>query len=289
MSRIGVWVVVEGRVMDLPFYDRLLGANDKVVYLAHDVRLVETLLVSRSGGGKAAAIALFDHYRRSGRLTQLNSMGPRHIVFMLDRDLDNVCGGSRRHPHMIYTVARDVEAEVHLAGDLAQALGTAASMTGGEAQAAARELRTHVRDLADTWRDWVNIGVLAAGLQSRSRLRTAGTSNVNRPVYGSADSEAVRTAVTDVVTHAAITIPVNRRALLESRVRGYYERGHQELLVKGKWLPAYIEHRLRQLMSGKRPVHYAGLSSLSACLLATIDFQDAWAQPYHRALDRALK
>ncbi|MCU1622914.1 MAG: hypothetical protein JWL79_1759 [Frankiales bacterium] len=289
--RTALWILIEGRITDAAFYDRLLAANAKASAVGFDVRLVETLKMSPAyggaAGGKQRALKLFDYFKRTRKLTQMNRAGTRRIVFMLDRDLDFLTGSNRRSDHVIYTSARDAEAELHINGDLPAALGTALSLTGAEQRKVAKHVGDHVRALADSWVEWIRIGALVAGLRPYPcAIRPGKVSAIHVSAYGSLDLAKLAQVQADIIANAQVQNVSTRRKFIENRVAAFYSRGEQHLLVKGKWLPAHLNHVVRSAFPSKPPVDFNGIHVVSKILLHTLDFTAPWSAPYHRAINK---
>lgn len=286
MSSDGLWVFTEGRVTDAAFYDRLLTANAKAAAAGHRVRLIETMkLDARYGGGKHAVIKLFEHYKRSGRLTQTNSAGTCRMLFLLDADLDRLLGRTKRSAHVIYTTSRDAEAEIHLHGNLARALSTSMSLTLREADSLAARVGDHTGALADLWREWIELGAQASASKSHGPLRYGKPSVIHTSNYGPVDPLAQSAQLAQVVNTGAVADPAAKARYASRRVAGLYGRGEGSLLVKGKWLPDYLKYRIKFEIPPGAPVDLKGLNTITKCLLDTLDFQQPWAQPYHVAID----
>ena len=89
MSSVKLFVIVEGRKVDRPFYDRILrnlGGLDEAdfeICLAEDIELS-----GKAAAGKRHALALFSEWQRKQVLVQSNSIGTRIIAVAVDRDLD---------------------------------------------------------------------------------------------------------------------------------------------------------------------------------------------------------
>ncbi len=90
---------------------------------------------------------------------------------------------------------------------------------------------------------------------------------INAPLYGRVDKSLAGAAEQDVLANATVASPRGRQRQITARVTAHYTRGEQALLVKGKWLPAYLEHRVRGIVPPGAPLHFAGIATISACLL----------------------
>ena len=132
MSGPGFWVVVEGRDHDRPHYERLLAHLPSTAGQKVAIRLAEHVeLNGTAAGGKGHALALHDFLEASSDLVQTSSAGKSRIVFMLDRDRDDYLGQLRVSPHVMYSHATDVEADILLNGDLWRALRSSYGIDSG--------------------------------------------------------------------------------------------------------------------------------------------------------------
>lgn len=288
MSKLAIFAVVEGRVLDSPFYDRLLAANPKMS-AGYEVRLGEQISLPSdcASGGKPALLALHDFYRRNNLLQQAASSGPKSIVFLLDRDYDDVAGRLKRSRHVIYTVCCDVEAEVFQRGDLASALSSAISLTLGEAASASDTFSVGpLTDLANEWRTWIELCCLAVGLKSPCMVRPHQTSQVNVETFGLVDQQAAAKCLQAVRENSKSRSKETREKQILGRVRNTYSRGEQHALVKGKWVTPYVEHRMK-LYFESAPVDLKALrgGGLLRALLDTVDFDGSWARHWRDAIN----
>lgn len=286
ISRKQLFVIVEGRMGDAAFYDRLMSANPNLPKDGYDIRLAEQIrLEGHARGGKPGILALYDYYRGKRKLRQVSKSGNRDMLFMLDKDMDDVARCKRRGGHIIYTVARDVEAEMHRHGDLVRALSTSLSLTDSEARKLHAILRTYMIDLAELWREWIILGTLSTAMKSRCSVQPGRHSAINVNVYGPLDFVELASARLSIIQGATTADPLIERSIRRA-VRNIYKNGDITLLVKGKWLPSYLKWRLKQI--GEDVLDINGINYISKNLLDTVDFTQSWVTPYHAAIDRLI-
>lgn len=287
MSRAALFLIVEGRDLDPVFYDRLISARPELASVGHVVRNVDTIDMpaGQPQSGKAAVLALFLQTRRQRHLTQVTSTGKHSIVFVVDRDLDSISGKVYKSAHLIYTVARDVEAELHLNGDHEKALATALSTTAAEAADLVKQLGNYVSRLGALWRDWIELGAVAAGLSAKCSVQPGRASQVNVPRYGPVDTALLSSRTAEVLGSAARGIDALAiEAQCRTRVAARYARGEAALLVKGKWLGEYLVDEVRRV-AGSAGLNYGSFAvKYTHSLLDNLDFRAHWAASYQDRL-----
>ena len=73
-----------------------------------------------------------------------------------------------------------------------------------------------------------------------------------------------------------------------STVELIYSTGQQARLVKGKWLPGYLDGLLTRHFAGSPIGARDFQKKIVSALLLTLDFQDTWAAGYRRKLEVLL-
>lgn len=281
-----LFIYVEGRDVDPTFYDNIARAALEDEYNAIVVP-IET--VDKTGtGGKPRLLALYDWLRRRRVLNQKNSAGRRSAMFALDGDFDFVLDKRRRSPHIIYTTMYNVEAEVFAHADLTRALGALTSLTHADCEQIGRDLGDWIGALADTWKDWSALCILAVGLGAHSDITPRRPSVVQmRSAYGPADKRAIVNARRRVLRHAHCQDAKTVTADLRPKIRAVItDQATRRRLVNGKHIAAYLSDRVRTHPIGVRErikrVDQTALPAFLACL----DYQAAWAAPYRTAMRR---
>lgn len=287
LSSKRLFLVVEGRRLDRPFYDSLLGSNDEAIAGGYEVILCEE--VWAGAGGKESALQIFEDLRKRRRLRQATKRVDHCIAFAVDLDFDGVLSRKKRTPHLIYTQAPDVEAEILLNGDLARALSLTLSVTMADASSLANKLRNYVEDLADCWRDWITLCCVAVAMRSRSRIvHPSKYSAINDDTYGSVCATKLSRAELDVRATRGDGVSASVEQWVRSRVRGVYERGRHPYLVKGKYLPAYLAWRINPLVSGGITDTRRFQQMITHIHLSTLNFKGEWTTKYHDQISALL-
>jgi hypothetical protein len=137
-----LFIIVEGKVHDPYFIDKLCQNSEAIKKSGFEIRLIGQI-ASDGGtyaGGKHAVLDFFEHCKIAGKLVQRNKGGYRSIAFVVDRDTQQITGGMRRSPHVIYTFYADVEAHIFAESNEAEALAAAASLDSTSAADLLRSL-----------------------------------------------------------------------------------------------------------------------------------------------------
>ncbi|MFE1285982.1 hypothetical protein [Streptomyces sp. NPDC058751] len=293
ISQDSLFVIVEGKDLDARFYDRVCDSSTSIETAGYQIWLAEQLKDDVTGavaGGKKAVLAHYDYFKTAKKLSVTSSSGKHSIAFMIDRDNDDLSGGKKRSPHVIYTEMFDVEAEAFVRGNDEEALAGILSLDSASASQLAADLKGWVKDLADTWREWVTLCTVAKAVGAGCDVGFGRESWVNNPKYGSAES--VKLAAAEAKISASTRRTSAEFNAISTRVRGRinscYSRGHSYRLLKGKWLAPYLVYRVKGHF-GSAPVHYGGVEdSVARAYLATCDFRENWVNYYRDRLEALI-
>ncbi|MFF5334145.1 hypothetical protein [Streptomyces sp. NPDC013181] len=293
ISQDSLFVIVEGKDLDARFYDRVCDSSAVIGVSGYQIWLSEQLEDDSTGvaaSGKKAVLAHFEYFKSVGKLTVHSSIGKHSIAFMVDRDNDDMSGGKKRSPHVIYTDMFDVEAEVFVHGSDEEALAVIFSLDKASAGQLARDLSGWVADLANTWKEWITLCVVAKAAGAGCDVGFGRESWVNNPKYGTAEAVKLAAAEKKVATSARRN-PSEYNSIsarVRKRINSCYTKGNAHRLVKGKWLAPYLVHRVK-LHFGEAPVGYRGAEEYVArAYLATCDFREKWATHYRNRLESLL-
>ncbi|MGW6058696.1 hypothetical protein [Streptomyces sp. NPDC055189] len=293
ISQYSLFVIVEGKDLDARFYDCVCGSSSWIEAAGYQVWLAEQLKDDATGvaaGGKKAVLAHFDYFKASGKLSVTSSSGKHAISFMVDRDNDDVSGGKRRSPHVIYTDMFDVESEAFVHGKDEVALAGALSLDASSASLLATDLNDWIKDLANAWREWITLCTLAKAAGSGCDVGFRRESWVNIPKYGAVEPIKLAAAEAKVVASTRRT-PVEFNAIsarVRGRINSCYSKGSGYRLLKGKWLSSYLTYRVKDYF-GSAPVHYGSFTdSVARDYLAACDFRENWANYYRDRLEALI-
>jgi hypothetical protein len=290
MSRELIFAIVEGKVLDPTFYDLILDAHPGVKDAGYQIWLAEQIVPDKiwainpgeaGAGGKEGALRLFDFYKSRGQLTIASRAGAHKLIFMLDRDFDQIAGRLKRSAHVMYTKACDVEAEVSLLGNVEFALRASLSLTRREAAVLARSVDAYVLDLAILWKEWITI----AATVSACDLRCGINSGKYGPLNQSALSGVLSKLHSSASSHGQ---SMGRLKQLEGRVAAAYARGEGMELVKGKWLSDYLVQTIRDYF-GSVPIDYSTFTySFLRLMMESIDTTHPRLDHYYTSLDKVI-
>lgn len=232
-------------------------------------------------------LSFFDFCKKKNKLRVPSPLGDRILTFCLDRDNEQVTGGGRRSPHILYTRQSDVEAEIFSHGFTADVLMSALSLDRATAQSVIRNLGDWRFELASSWRGWIELCCLAKSLSARCDVGFGHESSINQGKYGPTDAALEASARSRVVARSRLT--AERTQATEKRIAlkiaTAYSSGTPQDLLKGKWLPAFLEHKMKMHFAGA-PIAWNGFTStIKALMIHTIDYSDGWANPYRLRLE----
>ena len=283
-----LWLIVEGRVHDRPFYDRLLATHPGLDG-AYAVRLAESVEVHGvSTGGKAFALNLYRFLDEAGLLTQRNNGGSRLIAIALDRDLDHISGELVTSPHVIYTATMDVESEILLHGDLQAAAVDAYSLTRELVAPVISNGRDLASDLAQRWHDWITIGASASCCGVQTDVPYAQRSRINVGGYGEVNVEEAAQFAEQIAARVASDPAKGQFEAARAQVEALFERGEQWTLIKGKWLAGYVWHLLGVAMGDEPRETNVVTETLAKACLPSLNFELSWANHYRTRFEALL-
>lgn len=293
MSRDKSFLIVEGREFDVPFYSRLCESSKAVESKGYQVWLAEQIREDITGsgrGGKPGVLSFFDYCKKRGSLRVSSPLGDKALTFCLDRDNEQITGGGRRSSHILYTRKSDVEAEMFSHGISAELLMSALSLDRSTAQTLIKDLGDWRLELATNWREWIELCCLAKRLESKCDVGFGSESTINVPKYGPTDPGLASAARMRITTRS----PLNRaqisshEQIIKAKISAVFTKGTPGDLLKGKWLPSFLESRIR-IHFGKSPVSFNGFStSIKALLVHSLDYSATWAEPYRKHLEKNL-
>lgn len=282
-----LWLIVEGRIHDQPFYDRVLMSHQGLD--SYSIRLAETLeLNGKSAGGKSFVQALHDFFETEHLLEQSNKSGPRSIAFALDRDYDHLAGKLVPSRHVLYTQTMDVESEILLFGDVRDATSSAYSLTRETVDRVLPTSQLLAIQLADRWKDWIIIGACAMCCDVPTEIPFSQRSRINVGGFGEVIEQDADKFLADVMARVGSEEDRERFAAVRLQVEALFCSGDHWMLVKGKWMTAFVWHLLSAALRDQPREHNVPSDTLAKTCLGTLDFNADWVKPYHDAIDALL-
>lgn len=283
-------VIVEGRVLDSSFYDRIFAKNQDAVRMQYFIYKAEDIGQPNgtAGGGKPAVLALHDYYRRKRLLVQRTNSGDSVILCMVDKDYDHLGRKLRRSDHIVYTQHADVESEIFHYCSLDSALSTALSLQYSESKLIANNLGDFINNLANLWKEWITLCAVALAVEARSSVRPSKRSGVNSPEFGPVDPGLVAAARSKITATGRVPDILKVSRSMEAKIARVYSKGEEHHLVKGKWIPYYLEHEIKKITAGQTIDITDFLSGISKYCLDSIEFDGAWSDYYHDKISKTL-
>jgi hypothetical protein len=285
MSRTALFLVVEGRVTDRAFYDRVLGGYAPLDGRGYSVILGEELeLDGRTGGGKTFLMELHDYWEGNGVLSQVTRSGIRNIVVAADRDYDEPTQLLRSSRHVLYTYASDAEAEILHQCDLPSVAAAVYSLPVSTVAPLVPSAPVIFTMLTRLWRRWILYGICCVASAHGGRysclslFNVGGTGRLNGQVEREMLSELKKAINTSVSRAEIVASVVTGGAMLDS-TEGWR-------LIKGKWVAKFVAETLTSGLSAELLEVGIKADSLTKAALASIQFSGAWLAPYYKQLDR---
>lgn len=287
ISSTEIFAFVEGSV-DLFFYTEVCSS---VCGLAVPFEVVTARSLHGNEGGKQRLLKLYDYLRKRQRLSSSFKSKPLEIIFFLDKDIDDLRRSKRRSRHVVYTEGYDVENHIFTAADLAKAAATAASIGLPQAALAIGEPQRWRVEAAGRWKEWVKICVTSSLLKIRSGLGYSVNSKVNKPLYGQVDTE-LRDAALERLQGLCVLSKKNyqnRVDKISKRIDVLYEKGRHDSVFKGKWYAAFLAETIVEGYGGSIPNQNNLGSRIVSCALATLDFDESWAECFKQPVVEAVR
>jgi hypothetical protein len=284
ISRNKYTIFVEGKSFDAPYYDRLLSSVEAVKEMG--IEIVRSFDVSDADvgtGGKSALLDLYGFYEKNGTLKFTTKRGSKFLVFFLDRDYDEFGAGLHSSPHIVYTYGTDVEAEIFRRGRLSQALATTLHLTTTESVDLEARIGNFRLNLALLWKEWIKLCIASVPLRSRCEVRPSSGSLVNQENYGTLDLVEYERLKGRLIDTSVVDNPEIVLDAVVGQVNECFNTLEIHKLLKGKWIAAYIEHKVIELHQPSNNQLRSFTPVLTSAMLDSIRF-DSLATHHHRRL-----
>jgi hypothetical protein len=286
MGTSRLWLLVEGRVHDRPFYDRLLSSHIPTREQGYSIRLGEQIkLDGVAAGGKDSLLALHRYFEENGLLEQANSKGKRTIALAVDRDFDHLIDTIVTSSHLIYTSTMDVESEILLNGDVRDAASAAYSLTREKVDTVIPDSVELASQLAALWREWIVTGAAASCCGLATGVRFARRSNINVAGYGAVVSQKAEELRGQLAARLGSDEERSRFALERERIDAIIDAGAGWSLVKGKWIAGYVWHLITTNLPDEPRDKNTKADTLAKTCLPSVNFSAMWTDPYRAKLD----
>jgi hypothetical protein len=267
LSSASLFILVEGP-SDVYFYSRI--ADAAALGTGYEVRMAREL--PGETGGKDSLLGYYDHLRRQDSLCSELAGKRTAVIFLLDKDADDVLRSRRRSEHVVYTDYYSRENYLFVHGAVESAM---AAMLGLAIDRVTSSLPPNWRLVAAaSWRDWIIVCLLTRVLNVSAESNFGVPSRINKPCVAAPDLfdfearlERLRAAANVAVsTFASLRRRVTR--LVDARLAA----GLHDTVFAGKWYATFLRHWLT--VPGIRTWSDRELESV---LLASLDYSSSWA------------
>jgi hypothetical protein len=288
ISTTDFFVYVEGRNADRYIYDKLAAEVCQPRALKWQVTAVEETFVAT--GGKTGLARLFLYLRRSSLLDLTFKSKRTVVVFIADKDVDDILRKRFRSPNFIYTTYHSIENHIVKQSKFHEAIASATGLDTSRVKTIFPDVDSWMLQMATIWKDWVIACVLVARLQIRCPYSYASTSILNKPPTAPVSPIEV-TRIFQTIRAASCLTPeeFDRRLVRATElVNRLYACTDHDKIFKGKWYVGLLEEDIKtkffNVPHNKTALYHRLLSSLTA----TADVRHPAFSSMLSALDRAL-
>jgi len=288
MSPKRLWVLVEGKTHDRPFYENILEHAALLQGLDYDVRLGEQITVEgKSGGGKSHLLKLYGLFSEQGWLDQSNRRTNVSVVFCLDKDLDDFRCRTVSDPHVVYTQNADVEAEIFHNADIARAISFSHGIGASVAAKIVAGDKPLPERLSGLWSDWIRIRLLAIACNYSASDRFGQPSAVNNENFGSVDTSKVSSMLSAIEKSVSVEEWEEANREVNSFLAALWCSGLRSSLISGKHISEFIVY-LTSVISEEFIRSKIKSQEIIISCLARLDFSGSWTEHYHKQLALVL-
>lgn len=292
MSKHRVWILVEG-IFDVPFYGQLCDNNKFLRKERYTIALAKEL-PGFSGDGKQNLLSIYRYLIRRKALTNTLEGKETIVLFIIDKDIDDIERTKARSSHVIYTEYYSFENYTFRFGDLCSALASAACLDVRRIRKRVGiESFTWTQKAAENWRPWVEYCLLVRKLKKIKNSRNYGLNQslMHSGAYSPCNETKQKALLKKALKDSGLTVS-NFKIALE-RVKKYvgrvYSQGDHDIIFKGDWYIKFLVQDAREIAGS---THYNSMrleKRLIPCLLVTLDYCGSWADYFHHAIERLIK
>lgn len=278
ISAVEVVVLVEGKT-DRYFYSKVFKRVQQTTGASIKIRIAREL--PSASGGKKALLSYFNYLRRKRSLVSTLGNKTTLVVFVLDKDTDDLCRRMSRSEYIKYTEYYDYENYLYQYGDVVDA-GAAASGLEPELveQALGDSQRWRIR-VQQEWLVWTHVCVFSV---TRKLCRGGNygviPSPINHHPYGGVDPQklSARMALMQAEYGKYPQSFVRSWRRVEALVGNLMRAGTLDKVFKGKWYSWFLAQELR-MVAGGRDANLTNLESrLPNHLAQSVDVDAPWAK-----------
>jgi len=289
MSKTRVFIFVEGRDLDPDVYGRLCDTIFQELTIDYEIVVADR--IAGQGGGKSTLIKYFEFLESNNSLLDTSQPDYKLSFFYLDKDVDDLLGQLRQSAHVVYTQHYCIENYLFIYGDLVSGLATAGSFDISLIRRHITDQRAWMNRAAICWQEWVSLCLLATKLHlpipASYRLSQ---SRLNTPVDATTDQTQLADLVSEMEQRSQLSQLSFQRKLKATYkvVNTIYANEEFNRLFKGKWYIAFALRQLELASTGQPFNRNNAADRLWGSLIATMHFDDAWADHFRIPLREAL-
>jgi hypothetical protein len=288
LSKTDLFAFVEGW-SDRFFYDRICAKSCEGSDLTFEVRTAQEL--PDQTGGKAALLSFFSYLRRRRLLLHEFKGKKSAVIFLLDKDIDDVLGTRKRSRHVIYTEYFQLENYLIRHAEIAEIAAAAASLDVHSVRSIIGDQRQWMQKAATEWKQWVSICITARILQANCRCTYSLHSQINDGPYSGVVAADLALLTTELQTASGLPAAKLDRWLERTRRRidRIYAAGRYDNVFKGKWYAHFLAEDIRRAAVG-RAYNANGLGErIFSAAAAKLNFGEAWVLHFRDRLASVLQ
>jgi hypothetical protein len=287
MSRVQVFILVEGHDVDVFFYDQ--AATFLFTPRGTSYRVVSCdELPGAGGGGKGYLVAFFQQLRAHGALRTGPIGFPYSTLFCLDKDIEDLSHTQKRSPHLFYTEGYSVENYLFRGGNLPAAVSAVLGVTQGQVVAALGPTQQWLVSAQQRWLEWTALCTVVKLNSWPSAGALFGVlSRINSPPRDPTDAGKLASEMATISIRSGLPLAAVQAAF-DARVanlRRRISRGQVDAVFPGKWylhlLQSYCQASFPQI-GNRRFISF--VDRTKDALQTSLNFGEPWAVAVRAAL-----
>jgi len=234
-----------------------------------------------SSGGKELLLKLFDYLRHH---KALSVTGHHAVLFVLDKDVDDIEHRRRRSPHVLYTPSYDAECLLFRYGRLLEAVSAAISAQRSQLNFLDPSERW-CDNAAGRWLEWVAL-CLSARRLGRQYPNYRSVSKVNVPLVGQTDQASLQREIATLAARSGKQ-PEEVEKLYRRRLEGVkrlHRAGEIDRVFKGKWYADILTAEIRAMFRCRQIQDGTFQIAVKAALMTTLDYDADWGSWFRERL-----
>lgn len=270
MSETQLFIFVEGKQADRPFYSKIAEAPCSSAGISAQVATASE--IPEASGGKES-LGIFHDFLNDQRSLVFEFKGKKKAaLFFADKDIDDLLNQRIRSQSFIYTKTYDVEGTILKAGDVFGAAATMAGLAQSEVRESIKSKEEWLRACAEKWKQWLAICIYCKKHKLTGLPNFRVSSQVNRETVGEVDKDRLDAYIAKMKATSGYSDVKFRRsfsAVSRTIERLYRENRHYEVF-KGKWYLLFLSAEIRRIARGRavdlRALHYGLIGGVQMTL-----------------------